>query len=668
MVFENLNRKKKILAFFAFIIIIGVIIGSLRAFLPKNSNINNPTNIPNKTPPRIVIYNPANKTYNNASQLLTVNATDNVGIDKIWYTWNGIDNNITYITPITIEFKEGLNIIRVWANDTAGNIASLSVIFTVYVGPIIEVSNPENMTYHNPTQLLQINATDPYGVSSIWYNWNGVNITYINPISIIFNEGHNTIHVWANDSNGNTGLISIMFSVNDNFSSVWNTNQISPGSSADNQVKLPLLSTGTYNFTVYWGDGSNDTITHYNQEQVTHNYTSPGVYIININGTIRGWNFNYDGWSNGGDFLKIHMIKNWGCLQLGNDGSYFYGCKYLKINATDVLNLTGTTNMNYTFDECSEIHTIPEINLWDVSHVTYMSSMFCNTLFNQAIGDWNVSKVLDMSYMFCDCFSFNQNIDNWNVSKVKDMSYMFFQNNAFNQNIENWTVSSVTDMNSLFCYDYDFNQPIGNWDVSSVTNMYGMFGDAYSFNQPIGNWTVSNVTDMYGMFCGATYFNQPIGNWDVSHVTNMYCMFQDASNFNQSIGKWDVSHVTNMNGMFQDATAFNQPIGNWNVSSVTCMSSSGFYDYGMFYDATSFNQDLENWNVSSVTDMSWMFYGVKLSIINYDNLLIGWSQLPLQQNVIFNGGNSQYSSGAAEIARNNLINSFNWTITDGGLE
>lgn len=47
-------------------------------------------------------------------------------------------------------------------------------------------------------------------------------------------------------------------------------------------------------------------------------------------------------------------------------------------------------------------------------------------------------------------------------------------------------------------------------------------------------------------------------------------------------------------------------------------------------------------------------------------LLIGWSNLiPLQENVSFSGGNSKYSCVAAE-ARQNIIDTYTWSITDGG--
>ncbi|MFW9874021.1 MAG: BspA family leucine-rich repeat surface protein [Candidatus Thorarchaeota archaeon] len=418
------------------------------------------------------------------------------------------------------------------------------------------------------------------------------------------------------------------------FYSVWDTTRTSSGSSSSNQVRLPLQSTGTYNFLVLWGDGNSDTITSWNQAAVTHTYASAGVYTIDITGTIIGLKFDYSE-----DRLKIIEIQQWGDLRLGNSGYYFYGCYNLELTATDNLNLMGTTNLHAAFLDCGHLGSSGNINGWDVSSVTDMGYMFgyassfnqpidswdvssvtdmermfrFASSFNQPLGSWDVSSVTDMHEMFYGASSFNRPLGSWDVSSVIDMHWMFFRAHSFNQPISGWDVSSVTNMNSMFEDTYYFNQPIGSWDVSSVTNMGYMFSDALAFNQPIGGWNVASLTVMYYMFYGASSFNRPLGSWDVSSVTNMKFLFSGASSFNQPIDSWDVSSVTDMYVMFYGASSFNQPIGSWNVSSVTDM-------YGMFYEAYSFNRPLGSWDVSSVIDMEYMFYGAS----SFNQPIDGW--------------------------------------------
>ena len=116
------------------------------------------------------------------------------------------------------------------------------------------------------------------------------------------------------------------------FISVWDTTNTGSGSSASNQIHLPLEEDGTYNFIVDWGDGINDTITIWNQLETTHTYSSGGIYRIKITGTIIGWRL---GGRSGQDGAKILLIQQWGCLQLGNNGWNFAGCRNMEITAPD---------------------------------------------------------------------------------------------------------------------------------------------------------------------------------------------------------------------------------------------------------------------------------------------------------------------------------------------
>ncbi len=85
------------------------------------------------------------------------------------------------------------------------------------------------------------------------------------------------------------------------------TTQTSTGATGPNQFKLPLVPGGNYNFTVYWGDGTQDVITSSEDSRAIHTYPSNGTYTISVYGKLHGWYFN-----NSGDRLKLLDISQWG--------------------------------------------------------------------------------------------------------------------------------------------------------------------------------------------------------------------------------------------------------------------------------------------------------------------------------------------------------------------
>ena len=245
------------------------------------------------------------------------------------------------------------------------------------------------------------------------------------------------------------------------------------------------------------------------------------------------------------------------------------------------------------------------------------------------------------------------------LSRVTNMNLMFCNATSFNGDIGGWNTASVTSMGSMFFGATSFNQDIGGWNVEAVTTMSFMFSRATSFNQNIGGWNTAQVTDMSSMFSRATSFDQDIGGWNVEAVTTMSFMFSRATSFNQDISRWHTASVTGMGSMFRGASSFNGDIGNWNTAQVTSM-------YAMFSGATSFDQNIGGWNVEAVSSMGDMLSDVTLSPTNYDALLTGWDAKNLTTGVTFSGGDSQYSSDAAHTARENMISSDGWIITDGG--
>ena len=271
---------------------------------------------------------------------------------------------------------------------------------------------------------------------------------------------------------------------------------------ARNQIRLPLSSGGTYDFVVSWGDGREDTITEYNQEEVTHTYKIAGEYEVRIIGVCEGFGFDYDSTSSAsmGDCAKLLDVSQWGAVKLHNEGYQFNYCIQLSgFSASDTPDLSDITDMNHMF--------------WSAR------------LFNGDIGSWDVSNVTNMNGMFSKARLFNGDIGSWDVSGVTNMSDMFRGTRVFNGDIGSWDVGNVTDMNSMFRDAGSFNRDIGSWDVGNVTDMNHMFRDARLFNRDIGDWDVGNVTDMSSMFWYAESFNQDISGWDVTRKTDHESIF-----------------------------------------------------------------------------------------------------------------------------------------------
>jgi hypothetical protein len=231
------------------------------------------------TLPQVSINTPSNSSYNNATIFLNISSNG----DSTWYNYNG--TNITYTSPIYITFPQGSTTLTVYANNTYGTNSSQVTFFIDSIAPNIAINNPQNSSYNNATQLINITSDG----NNIWYNYNGTNITYTSPIYITFPQGSTSLIAYSNDTIGNSNSTSVTFFIDSiaptlsiispnnityNYSSILfnisssgqNTWYNYNGTNITYSIPTYLnLSDGNYTLYVY----ANDTLGNYNSTSVS---------------------------------------------------------------------------------------------------------------------------------------------------------------------------------------------------------------------------------------------------------------------------------------------------------------------------------------------------------------------------------------------------------------
>jgi gliding motility-associated-like protein len=245
-----------------------------------------------------------------------------------------------------------------------------------------------------------------------------------------------------------------------------------------------------YNYTIDWGDGN---IENGITGDITHDYGIPGTYTVEISGIFPRFLL-----TRLFDRFKIVAIEQWGDIEWASMEMAFDSCPNLKVNATDIPNLSNVTSLRSMFGGCRIMTGTTAFQNWDVSQITNMDAMFtaCH-LFNQDLGAWDVSNVTDFQNMFYYTKSFNHDLSSWNVSKATQMSRMFEGARVFNQNIGNWDISNVTTTEGMFRDAISFDQDLGKWDVTALTNASNMFDNIFlstaNYDALLIGWNAQNL-------------------------------------------------------------------------------------------------------------------------------------------------------------------------------
>ena len=136
--------------------------------------------------------------------------------------------------------------------------------------------------------------------------------------------------------------------------------------------------------------------------------------------------------------------------------------------------------------------------------------------------------------------------------------------------------------------------------------------------------------------------------------------------WNGNVQNWDLTTTTDLESCFK-----NSNFTGYGLNTTICSPS---YCRGSFMDTPLITCDIGHWDMTNCFEFLDMFRRSTLNDNDYRNILIGWTGWNgttatkiLKSNRSCNFANARYEiGGQSEDVRNYLINTLNWTISDGG--
>ena len=281
--------------------------------------------------------------------------------------------------------------------------------------------------------------------------------------------------------------------------------------------------------------------------------------------------------------------------------------------------IEAATNLNYIFNDCSNLISIKNFSNWNMNDITEMKAVFsgCSSLVNLPdISKWKMSNVTDISSMFngCTLLKAIPDISIWDTQNLTNMKGLFCGCKLLKllPDISKWKINKVTDISSMFseCSSLISLPDISKWKTDNLTNIQELFSMCSSLNDipDISKWTTEKITDMSGLFknCSSLTKLPDISGWNTKMVNTMQSMFKRCESLNSlpEIGKWNTCNVMDMSSMFNGCRKLESipDISKWNTINVRNMKS-------MFSSCTSLKStpDFSNWKKSNVDNVDYMF-------------------------------------------------------------
>ena len=375
------------------------------------------------------------------------------------------------------------------------------------------------------------------------------------PTSVLLSGGYKNYFVnnaYQNKDILVTGLLASgqtsIYPFNGSMVTTWDI----PASSLS--LKLPLSSEGTYNFTVDWGDGTQSTITSWDDSEARHVYASAGTYTVQISGTLTHWaGSNYEVTA----FIPL----------ITTDAT--------KLIRVDSLGDLGFESLENAFARTTNLTSFVGGN---TSNVTDMSGLFMGSgVTSVDVSTFDTSNVTDMHWMFGNASNIQTlDLSNFNTTNVTDMSYMFHNTSSLvSLDLTMFDTSNVTTMNGMFSHEDEW----GMFDGSEMSLI----------SLDISNWDTSNVTDMMHMFAGFNISSLNVSNFDTSNVTNMYAMFESFKSSNPLDLSNFVTTNAYLNQLFANIDVPSLNLSNWNTDNHVSVDKTNLWHpfYNVNFDGVN---------------------------------------------------------------------------------
>ncbi len=176
--------------------------------------------------PSLSVVSPVNASFYNSSNISLRFSVNDTNLASCWFT-NTTGSNLSLANCVNITISDVVNALRsvtVFVNDSAGNINSSAVFFTIdSVFPALIVASPVNNSYVNSTNIsVKYSAADS-NLNSCWFiNTTGSRINLTNCINatLLEGNGNRNITLYINDTAGNLNVSHLFFTADSIFPTV----------------------------------------------------------------------------------------------------------------------------------------------------------------------------------------------------------------------------------------------------------------------------------------------------------------------------------------------------------------------------------------------------------------------------------------------------------------